>query len=113
MVSASRRGWTARVMSVLFGQAAPRAQSRTGESGRVDGRRTSCARRRRHLSRWGVGAREGLQRHGRVDEHGCHLRAVGRSPASLIGGRRWASTYCAKCSLEYFRDHTKLRDDFM
>ena len=82
MALASRPGVDAPVMSRLFGQAARATRSTTGKSGRFDSRRISCARRRdgavspEPLGETG----EGLQRHGRVDAHGC-LFVFGRSVA--------------------------------
>ena len=80
MALASRSGVDALVTSRLFGWAARATRSTTGESGRVDSRRMSCARRRDSaVSPEPLGeTEEGLQRHGRVDEHGCRL---GRSRA--------------------------------
>ena len=80
MALASRPGVDALVTSRLFGWAARATRSTTGESGRVDSRRMSCARRRDSaVSPKPLGeTEEGLQRHGRVDGHGCRL---GRSRA--------------------------------
>ena len=85
MVSASRPGWTARVTSLLFGQAATRAWSRTGDSGQVSGRRTLWAGPRDSaVSLEPLGETgEGLQRHGRVDAHGCRLC---RCRGTIAGG---------------------------
>ena len=76
MVSASRPGWMARVTSLIFGQAATRAWSRTGVSGQVPGRQMSWAGPRDSaVSPEPLGETgEGLQRHGRVDKHGCRRR---------------------------------------
>ena len=72
MMSVSWAGMDAAV------QAARTTQSMMGESGRVDHRWTSCARRRDNaVSPESSGETgEGLQRHGRVDAHCCRLRAI-------------------------------------
>ena len=73
MVLASPAGVDAAVTSLLFGQVARATRSTAGESGQVNGRWTSCARRRDSavspelLRKTG----EGLQRHRQVDAHGC------------------------------------------
>ena len=71
MVSASRAGIDAPM------KAARAIQSMMGESGRVNRRWTSCARRRDSaVSPESPGETgEGLQRPGRVDAHCCRLQA--------------------------------------
>ena len=74
---ASRAGVDA--PALLFGFRVDRARHKEyGESGQVNGWRTPCARRRDSVvSPEPLGETgEGLQRHGRVDVHGCCLRPV-------------------------------------
>ena len=86
MVLVSRAGVDATALLFGFGWAARATRSTTGESGQVDSRRTSCVRRRDSaVSTEPLGETgEGLQRHGRIDAHGCRLRR-GRGMMAVEG----------------------------